>query len=90
MYEHLGDPEFVRQWTEYAFPELMTQVNLVFPLEVENLPDEFSQVDKNMVRNWGIAIKNKMFRGMPCSPDFDIKYYVEEMQNLGYYVEEQN
>ena len=90
MYEHLGDPEFVRQWTEYAFPELMTQVNLVFPLEVENIPDEFSQVDKNMVRNWGIAIKNKMFRGMPCSPDFDIKYYVEEMQNLGYYVEEQN
>lgn len=89
MYKHLGDPEFVRQWVEYVCPAAMCQVNLVFPLEVENIPTDFSKVDLDAIRNWGAAINNKLFRGM-SAPDFDVRPYVEEMQSLGYYVEVTN
>lgn len=87
FYEHLGDREFVRQWVDYLVPEARTQVDLVFPLDVDDLPIDFKTPDKAMVANFGAAINNKLFRGRG-SNSFDIKPYVIELQSRGYYVED--
>lgn len=89
MYEHLGDPEFVRSWVQYMCPDVMHQVDLVFPLWVDDVPIDFGKMDPTAVRNWGAAIHNKLFRGLG-DKDFDVKPYVAEMQGLGYFVEVEN
>lgn len=86
---HLGDRDFVRQWVEYICPEALPQVDLIFPLMVDDIPLEFKALDHQAVRNWGTAINNKMFRGLG-DVNFDVKPFVEDMQNKGYYVEVTN
>ena len=40
-----------------------------------------------MIKNFGDAMRNKMFRGRGDA-NFDVKPYVVDMQNKGYYLEE--
>ncbi|MCM1218623.1 MAG: hypothetical protein NC548_29390 [Lachnospiraceae bacterium] len=88
MYERLGDKEFVRYWVSMTMPECLPQVDLVFPLDVDDLPDEFLVWDKQMLINFGDAVNGDIFRGR-ASIDFDVAPYVEEMQSKGLYVEEE-
>lgn len=85
--QRCGDPEYVREMMKVIFPDAVKQVDLVFPLIVEDLPNEIKQPDISMVRNVGDAINNKMFRGM-AAPGFSMDVYIEDMQSKGYYVEE--
>ena len=87
MYPRLGDKEFVKQWVSYILPEAINQVDLVFPLEVDDIPLDFSKPDKHLITNFGAAINNKYLRGCGTA-DFDIIPHVIELQSRGYYIEE--
>lgn len=87
FYHLLGDKKFVKDWTDYLCPDISPQVDLVFPLDVDDLPDEFSTPDKQMIVNFGDAMNNKLFRGL-ATPTFDVKPYIKEMHDHGIYVEE--
>lgn len=83
----LGDPAFVRQWVAYLAPEAVAQVDIVFPLEVEDVPLEFSDMQTKMIRCFGDLMHNKMFRGM-SDTTFDISPYISELIERGLYLEE--
>ena len=83
----LGDKDFVRSWVAQICPDALSQVDIVFPLEVDDLPLEFAKPDIEMIKNFGDAMRNKMFRGRG-DENFDVKPYVVDMQNKGYYLEE--
>lgn len=87
FFKYLGDKKFVRDWTEYLCPDITPQVDLVFPLDVEDIPDYFEKPNKQMIVNFGDAMNNKMFRGLG-DPNFDVRPYVIEMQSRGLYIEE--
>lgn len=90
LYPYMGDKDTVRYWVSMLCPGALPQVDLVFPLDVPDVPTEFSAIDLQSVRNWGDAINNKVFRGTGLK-GFDVKPYVEDMQvNLGIYSEENN
>lgn len=89
FYPKLGDRDFVRAWVEYLAPEALPQVDLVFPLDVPDLPIDFGAPDKRAIVNFGAAMNNSKYRGRG-TPDFDIKYHVTELQKRGYYLEEDN
>lgn len=89
FYTKLGDKEFVRSWVAYLVPEALPAVDLVFPLEVDDLPIDFGLPDKHAIMNFGSAIKNSLYRGRGTD-DFDIAYHIEALQNRGYFIEEDN
>jgi len=89
MYPHLGNKDFVRNWANFISPEAVAQVDLVFPLEVDDLPIDFNKPDRHAIRNFGAAINNKLYRGCG-TPDFDIKPHIIELHNRGYYMEDNN
>lgn len=89
MYPHLGSKEFVKMYTGYLVPAALKQVDLVFPLEVDDVPLDFNKPDRHMIVNFGAAINNKYLRGCG-TPDFDIKPYIIDIQSKGYYIEENN
>lgn len=90
FYPYLGDKKFVRDWVAYLVPEALNQVDLVFPLYIEDIPTEFSKPDIQTVVNFGDAINNSIFRGHG-DRDFDIKPHVIELQDKrGIYIEEDN
>ena len=87
FYEHLGDKNFVLEWARTLCPGCIPQIELVFPLDVDELPDEFLVPDKQAIINFGDAMNNSLFRNR-ASQDFDIKPYIAEMQSRGLYIEE--
>lgn len=88
LFPYMGNKDILRYWVEYAVPEALGQVDLVFPLDVPDVPLQFSNIDLHAVKNWGDAINNKIFRGSGDRA-FNVAPYVEEMQvNLGIYSEE--
>lgn len=89
MYQYLGNKQFVTDWVASLLPEALHQVQLVFPLDIDDVPTEFKKPDRHMVRNFGAHMNNKFYRGSETD-DFDITPYVVEMQNKGYFVEENN
>lgn len=89
MRPYLGDRDFVYNWMKYKFPEYADQVLNVFPLDVDDLPTDFKQIDKESVIDWGSAINNKYFRGMG-SKSFPIEEHIEELHKLGMYLEDTN
>lgn len=89
MEPKLGNKEFVLKWFDYLYPEYKYQAELVFPLDVEDLPTSFSTPDRQSIVNWGSAMNNKFFRGMG-SPDFPIKEHLEEIHKYGMYLEDVN
>lgn len=88
FYERLGDKEFVRYWASVLAPWALPQIDLVFPLDITDLPDELKVWDKQMLINFGDAVNGDIFRGR-ATVDFDVTPYVEEMQGRGYYKEEE-
>lgn len=89
LYAHYGDYKIVRGWMEMLVPEAVAQVDLVFPLKVDGLPDMFKKPDRDMLRNFGDAVHNKNYKRMG-DPNFDVKPFVYAMQALGIYIEEVN
>lgn len=87
MLPQLGDKHFVRSWVGSICPEALPQVDLIFPLDVEDIPLEFGKLDPYLIRNFGSAMHNKMFRGM-SDPDFMIQPYVDELISNGCYLED--
>lgn len=87
FYLHLGNKEFVKSWFDFMFPDLSYQVDLVFPLEVDDLPESFKKPDVRAIRNWGDVIGNKLFRNRG-DLDFTAEEDIVEMQSRGYYIEE--
>ncbi len=87
MLPHLGDYDFVRSWCDTLFPDAIPQVDLVFPLWVDDVPFEYKTPDKYLMRNFGAAIHNKMFHRLGDA-DFDIQPYIEDMHSKGIYLEE--
>lgn len=88
LYAKLGDKDTVRNLVSYVYPNLLYQVDLVFPLDVDDLPDEFSTPDKKMIVNFGDAMNNKLFRGL-AEINFDVRPYVAEMQARGLYIDKE-
>lgn len=89
FYEHLGDKDFVKYWVNTLCPQFNDRVDLLFPLELEDIPFDIKTPDKQMLVNFGDSINNKNFRGR-AAVDFDVTPYVAEMQNNGIYLEEDN
>jgi hypothetical protein len=89
MLPQLGNREFVRQWVQYLAPEAVKQVDLVFPLDVDDVPIDFLEPNRHYIVNFGAAINNKYLRGKG-TPDFDIDPYISDIQSHGYYIEEDN
>lgn len=89
FYPHMGDKELLLYYADMAFPELRPQIELVFPLFVENIPTSFKKPDWNTLCCFGNAMHNRNFKNY-TRPDFDIDGYVAEMQSRGLYIEEEN
>lgn len=87
FYPYYGDKNFVREWVARLLPDALSQVELVFPLDVDDLPDSFKVPDKQAIMNFGDAIGNRFFKNRG-SVDFDVMPYTVAMQNMGMYVEE--
>lgn len=87
FYRSLGSKDFIMQWARSLCPSCIPQIELVFPLDVDELPDDFLQPDKQMIVNFGDAMNNKLFRNR-AALDFDVKPYVQEMQSMGLFIEE--
>ncbi len=90
QWEKCGDKDFVLKMTQALVPEAVQYVLNVFPLEVEDLPNSFDEMDKQMLINFGNAINNKFYRAYKADPSFDIDKHIEKMHSLGYYVEEES
>lgn len=86
FFPHLGDKKFVRDWVQMLCPECLSQVDMVFPLDIDDLPLEFDAPDRQMIINFGDAMNNKLFRGR-SSVNFDVRPYVAEIQERGLYLE---
>ena len=56
----MGDKKFMRATLEFAAPDILPQFDLVYPLDVA-VPDEFGCGDKQLVKEFGYAMKNKLF-----------------------------
>lgn len=82
----LGNKKYVLDMFDYVLPQYKSQAELVFPLDVDDLPDSFRIPDKQAIINWGDAIRNKLFRGR-ASSDFNVEPFIEEMQNNGWYID---
>lgn len=87
LYPHLGNKELVYSWMRALCPNYLYQVDLVFPLEVEDLPESFSQLNYNMLRNIADSVHNKTYRGR-ADIYFDMDPITEEMQESGIYIDE--
>lgn len=87
MLPQLGDKSFVRSWVSTVCPEALPQVDLVFPLDVDDIPLEFSQMDPYLIRNFGCSMHNKMFRDFG-DPNFMVEPYVSELIQKGCYLED--
>lgn len=85
-YEQLGDKAFVREWMQLLSPNEVAQVDLVFPLDVTDLPEELKTWDKQMLINFGDAVGGDIFLGR-AAVDFDIEPHITAMHSMGYYVE---
>lgn len=83
----LGDKDTVRYFVSIFAPEAVKQVDLVFPLDVDELPDRFTEPCKEYICNWGDVINNKNFRNL-ADPEFDPSPYIKEMQSQGLYLME--
>lgn len=88
FYPFYGDKNFVTQWVMRLVPEALAQVDLVFPLLIDDIPDTFSEPNPLMIKNFGDAINNKLFRNRG-SVDFDVTPYTVAMQEQGLYIEEE-
>lgn len=89
FFEHLGNKDFVKYWVNMLCPQFNYRVDLLFPIELDDMPDSIKLPDKQMLINFGDAINNKNFRGR-ADINFDVQPYVEEMQGQGIYLEEDN
>lgn len=69
-------------------PEVIEQINKVFPLDVPALPMQPTEPNKQQLCNWGDAIRNKIYRGRK-SPDFNIEEETKKVQELGMYLEQE-
>lgn len=87
FYAKLGDKQFVREWMSLLFPDLVPQVDLVFPLDVDDLPDSLKEWNRQALINFGDAVGGDIFRGR-ASNDFDIDPHIEAIQAKGLFVEE--
>lgn len=83
----LGDYNFVRYMCQMHCPDAIPQVDLVFPMMVDDVCLDFKEPNKYLIRNFGSAMNNKMFYRLGDA-DFDIDPYVEDMHRRGIYLEE--
>lgn len=89
VFPMLGDKSLMMYYANMAFPEAIPQIDLIFPLEVDDIHTDFAKPNWEMMCLFGNAMHNKNFRNY-TRPDFDIQLYVTEMQERGLYVEEVN
>lgn len=89
-WEKCGDKDFVLNMTKLLVSEAVPYVLNVFPLEVENIPNTFTQLDKQMLINFGKAINNKFYRTMTEDKTFDIDAHIDKMHSMGYYIDEES
>lgn len=89
MIRNLGNRELVRYWVNNLCPELVPQVDLIFPLDapIDELPDPIPEMDKYMIRNIGASINNKIYRGTGDA-SFDVSPYSEELYHMGCFLED--
>lgn len=83
----LGNKEFVKSWMDYMFPQYSSRVDLVFPLQVDDIPTDFKPIDKRMLINFGDSINNRCFRNR-AEQTFNVNPYIKELQEMGLYIEE--
>lgn len=84
--KNYGNETIIRALFERNFPEYMYRVDLAFPMYIEDLPDTFKEPDKDMIRNFGQAIKNSLFAGKG-DRDFDIQSHIKYLHDNGIYME---
>lgn len=82
----MGNKEALTQTLSRYGEDVKAQCELVFPLDVQ-VPEYFTQGDKIRVAEWGNAVKNKLWRNNNPLPEH-IKASIEEMADLGYYMDE--
>ena len=71
----MGDKKFMRASVEYAAPWMLPQFDLVYPLDTP-VPEDFTYGNKQLVREFGYAMKNKLFDG-----NVTVSKFVEEAIN---------
>ena len=85
MYDQYGDKDFLKMLA-IDYDDICFQIDKVFPLTVDRLPEITQEPDKQMICNWGDAINNKFFKGRR-SKDFDLEQAIIEVQSMGMYLE---
>ena len=89
IYPHLGNKDTLLYFAQMAFPEAIPQIELVFPLFVDDVPTDFKKPNWSLMCCFGNAMHNKNFKNY-TRPDFDVEPHVATMQARGLYVEEVN
>ena len=82
----LGNYEYVKYVFDKFFPDYSKQVDLIFPIMLDDLPMEFSKPDRQTICNFGNAIHNSMFTGRQ-EKSFDINPHIEALHSVGAYLE---
>lgn len=85
-FSNYGNYSVVKRIFDLRFPDLSYRVDLAFPIYIEDMPDTFKEPDKDMIRNFGQAIRNKLFAGKG-DKDFDIKSHIRHLHDNGVYLE---
>lgn len=85
----MGDKFFVRTLLESVAPWALPQFDLVYPL-LTDTPNDIKHGNKELVRKWGIAMKNKLFSQSyngDITEDPHISECVRDMLNMGLYTD---
>ena len=84
---HLGDKKIVKYHMGIVAPQYENQVDIVFPLEIDNIPTTFSDINYTLLHDIGCAINNWYYRDRG-NKAFDPEPYAVDMQKRGLYVED--
>lgn len=85
----IGDKDTLMYYARMGFPEAIPQIDLVYPLFVDDIPTDFKKPNWNLMCCFGNAMHNVNFKNY-TRPDFEIEPHVAEMQSRGLFIEEAN
>ena len=82
-----GDKEFLLR-TFKDYPEIMHQIECVFPLDVDAELPTSSAPNREAIVNWGKAMNNSNFRHYSYVGGFDADKEIEALQAEGHFLEQ--
>lgn len=81
----MGKKEALTNVFKAWWPSCLPQIDNVFPLWIDDVPDEFVAPNMYAIRNFGAAIHNKLFSGRKDA-SFNIQEHIDNLCEQGIYM----